>query len=702
MAMGINLFNQQIQEKLIMRSDRTTVSFLPRSISIGVLTLGLILCSAGLMLAAPGDLDLTFGNGGKVVTQFNQNARALAMAILPNGKIIAAGFVGDSGVSFALAKYNQDGSRDTSFGSGGLVQTGMNGNSEIHGVAIQPDGKIIVAGFNRNDFALARYNPNGSLDTTFGVLGIVTTPVGTSPSARAETISIQPDGKIIAAGYCQNTMRDMALVRYNADGTLDNSFGTNGKVITSNPTGSAINKIKIQTDGKIFAVGSLQTTGGGSSYIIARFETGGDLDISFGTQGKVTTPISGVDMAYDIAIQTDGRYVVVGNAGSNFGVVRYNTDGSLDTSFGTTGIVTINLHTSSSATGVAIQPDGKIIVAGMVLGSSEYDFGVVRYTANGVLDTSFGTDGRVTTSLLGHDFVTAVGIHSDGRIVAAGYLISSVYGTNFGLARFLGDVVNRTTFDFDGDGKADQSVFRNGAWYLLRSQDGFVTRPFGISTDMITPADFDGDGITDISVFRDGFWYILRSQGGYQGIPFGIAGDIPLPADYDGDGKADLAVYRNGTWHILQSTLGYTSFQFGNSTDRPVPADYDGDGKTDAAVYRNGVWYILRSTTGFTTVPFGVASDRPLVGDFDGDSKADQALYRSGVWYVLGSSQGFFATQFGIATDIPVPADYDGDLKTDIAVFRDGIWHILGSQQGFTSIQFGTTGDRPIPAGPLP
>jgi uncharacterized delta-60 repeat protein len=645
-----------------------------------------------------------------VTTQFYQGSRAYAFALLPNGKIIAVGYIGNvenEGPKIALARYNQNGTLDSTFGpccAGYVVtQVGSSADSRATGVAILPDGKIVIAGHyrigNQRNFVLVRYDSNGAKDLSFGVQGIVTTPLGTQSDARAETLAIQSDGKIIAAGSCQNATKDMVLVRYDANGTVDTTFGDNGVVITPNAGDDLIKKVKIQADGKIVAVGQIASppTNYGD-FILTRYESNGSLDNSFGTGGKVITDINGRDNAYDFVIQTDGKYVVAGEVNSNFALARYNPNGSLDSLFGTSGVVTTQMHTGGEATGVALQADGKIIVAGPALTSADVDFAVVRYQADGSLDTSFGTNGKVFTNLSWHDYVTGVAIQPNGRIVVAGYLISGCCGDLFGITRLVGDVVNRTRFDFDGDGKADQSVFRNGVWHLLRSQNGYTARQFGISTDKITPADFDGDGITDIAVYRDGFWHLMLTQGGYRGLPFGIAGDVPVPADYDGDGNADLAVYRNGTWHVQQSTLGYVSYQFGISNDRPVPADYDGDGKTDPAIYRDGVWHLLRSTSGYTSVQFGIASDIPVVGDFDGDATADQALYRSGVWHVLGSTQGYSSIQFGIASDVPVAADYDGDGKADLAVFRDGDWHILRSQQGFTTVQFGTAGDKPVPA----
>ncbi len=267
-----------------------------------------------------------------------------------------------------------------------------------------------------------------------------------------------------------------------------------------------------------------------------------------------------------------------------------------------------------------------------------------------------------------------------------------------------------TKFDFDGDNKADISVFRpeNGAWYINKSSDNsFFAFQFGQNGDKIVPADYDGDGKTDAAVYRNGVWYRLKSSDfTFDGIPFGNATDVPSPADFDGDGKADVNVYRSteGIWYRLNSGNGaFSATPFGLNGDIPVPADYDGDGKDDISLFRpsNGSWYRLNSSNGsFYAAQFGQNGDKPLVGDFDGDAKADLTIYRNGVWYIFYSTNSSFSgLPFGNSTDIPTPADFDGDGKTDLAVYRNGQWFIINSSNGsFLAFPFGLTGDKPTPS----
>jgi len=295
----------------------------------------------------------------------------------------------------------------------------------------------------------------------------------------------------------------------------------------------------------------------------------------------------------------------------------------------------------------------------------------------------------------------------------------------------------KTKFDFDGDGRADISVFRpsDGFWYIQKSLGGFSFTKWGLAYDLPVPGDYDGDGRTDVAVFRGASpndtdfnpitWYILRSSdntvfirqwGIHANTPYGL----PVTADYDGDGKTDLAVYHSsdavpapGYFVILQSsTDSIIERQWGLNHDKLVPADYDGDGKADLAVFRRHIfpggtdvntWYILQSATGATRIEyFGLPTDQLFPADYDGDGKTDIAVWRpsNGIWYRINSSNNsFFATPFGLSDDKPTPADYDGDGKTDIAVFRPstGIWYLLRSTEGFTALQFGLRDDIPIP-----
>ncbi|HXG85980.1 MAG TPA: FG-GAP-like repeat-containing protein [Pyrinomonadaceae bacterium] len=631
----------------------------------GFLAIGLFLVLPALTFAAPGDLDLSFGSGGKVITPI--------------------------GSSFDYA----------------------------NSVAIQMDGKIVAAGYSQNganaDFAVVRYNTDGTLDTSFGGTGKVVTPIGSS-SSYANSVAIQSDGKIVAAGYSRGVTDDFAVVRYNTNGTLDTSFNGTGKVITQvGSSGDYAFSVAIQSDGKIVAAGS-SSNGTKVDFAVVRYNTDGSLDTSFNGTGKVVTAVGSSSYAASVAIQSDGKIVAAGNSSANanstnadFAVVRYNPNGSLDTSFNGTGKVVTPIGSSSqdAAASVAIQADGKIVAAGDSRGA-DFNFAVVRYNTNGTLDTSFGGTGKVVTAVGSRgDRASSVAIQPDGKIVAAGRS-SNGSDHDFALVRYLADSNSnvRTRFDFDGDGRADISVFRpsNGVWSLRRSSLGISDTQFGLSTDKITPADFDGDGKTDIAVFRDGNWYWLNSSNGsFQSAQFGQAGDIPVPADYTGDGRAELAVYRVGTWYTLNlANNQFNAVQFGIATDKPVVGDYDGDGRADYAVYRDDTWYLLQSTQGFGAIQFGISTDKLVPADYDGDGKTDVAVFRDGTWYLLGSQRGFTAFPFGFASDIPAPADYDGDGKADVAVFRDGTWYLQQSTNGFSAVQFGLAADKPVPTTYLP
>jgi uncharacterized delta-60 repeat protein len=401
-----------------------------------------------------GSPDTSFGTGGKVTTPIgSSDDYAVALGIQSDGKVVAAGH-SSNGINFdfALVRYNTNGSLDATFGSGGIVTTFIgSGHDAANALAIQSDGKIVAAGYSYNgsdyDFALVRYNTDGSLDTTFGSGGKVTTPVGSIEDV-ASALGIQSDGRIVAAGYSYKSdgnNYDFALVRYNTDGSLDTTFGTNG--IVSTPIGSSndyASSLGIQSDGRIVAAG-YSYNGSNNDFALVRYNVNGTLDTGFGSGGIVITSIgSSNDAAHALVIQSDGKIVAAGSSFNNntskydFALVRYNSNGTLDTGFGASGIVTTSVGSGwDVANALGIQPDGKIVAAG----SSGIDilpkFAVVRYNANGTLDTGFGIGGIVTEPVgSSDDYAIALGIQSsDGKIVAAGY---SYNGSNydFALVRF--------------------------------------------------------------------------------------------------------------------------------------------------------------------------------------------------------------------------------------------------------------------------
>jgi uncharacterized delta-60 repeat protein len=395
-----------------------------------------------------GSLDTSFGIGGKVTTVLGSNySYAFAVAMQTDGKIVAAG-ESSSGASwaFGLARYNTDGSLDTSFGTGGTVTTafGTAGDTPL-AVVIQTDGKIVAVGYSNSSpgpvFALARYNSDGSLDTSFGTggTGKVTTAIGTV-GAVAYAAAIQSDGKIVVAGESDTaTSNVFALARYNIDGSLDTSFGTGGTVTTSFGTMyQDATSVAIQADGRIVAAGRYYPV-----FALTRYNSDGSLDTSFGTGGKVTTAMGGDSCdATGVVIQLDGKIVAAGSswagASDSFVLVRYNTDGSLDASFGIGGKVTTGFESGLGfLRAVAIQSDGKIVAAGSSSDGTSVVFTLVRYNSDGSLDTNFGIGGKATTDFgTIADEIYAVAIQTDGEIVAAGY---SYTGTTevFALARYL-------------------------------------------------------------------------------------------------------------------------------------------------------------------------------------------------------------------------------------------------------------------------
>jgi uncharacterized delta-60 repeat protein len=402
---------------------------------------GSIAASQLLIVAATQNHAPTFGVGtGKVTTDFcgypyEDNGTDVAMQ--SDGKIILAG---QSAGHFALARYNVDGTLDITFGGAlGLVTTIFGSYDAGNSVALQSDGKIILAGASwggSQDFALVRYNTDGTLDTTFSGDGIVTSDFGAN-GGGVNSIVLQVDGKILVAGSSYDGNPKIALARYNTDGTLDTTFSDDGVIVVEGFPGSA-DCVILQADGKILVSGSNIGTGGGG--VLIRYNTNGTLDTTFGDPeplhpmihtGMVISAFMGIGSTITTTVLSDGKILMAGSSSGDFALARYNTDGSLDTSFGDgDGNVTTDFGDNIDVTGksVVVQSDGKIIVAGY----GGNDFALARYNSDGTLDTTFSDDGKTTTDFnSSFDYADSIALQSDGKIIVAGY-----GGNDFALARY--------------------------------------------------------------------------------------------------------------------------------------------------------------------------------------------------------------------------------------------------------------------------
>ncbi|MFL6500757.1 MAG: delta-60 repeat domain-containing protein [Candidatus Udaeobacter sp.] len=411
---------------------------------------------------AAGDLDQTFGTGGHVFTDFSGNSDyGHAIALQPDGRIIVAGQSGVYPVFHAaLARYNSNGQLDPTFGTGGKVIAALDaGGDGLSAIALQPDGKVVAAGSVIHDnwelaFLLARFNPNGTLDTTFGNQGVVVTNFGDS-TAAGNALVFQPDGKIVVAGVSgagpYSELNDFALARYNSNGSLDQIFGNGGKVKTHFPgvynTGSRATAAALQADGRLVVSGTYKNEATARAFAVARYNANGSLDTTFGSGGMVTTSMgSGDAIAFSVALLSGGRivaagYVEAGHRNHDFALACYNTSGTLDQSFGSGGRVTTDFFgaTDDIAYGLAAQPDGKLVLAGRTGAYPAFHFALARYQNNGQLDQTFGTGGKVSSMFDNSGQAYGVAVQRDGKIVLAG--ISAPAGSfDFTVARYIGNL----------------------------------------------------------------------------------------------------------------------------------------------------------------------------------------------------------------------------------------------------------------------
>ena len=373
------------------------------------------------------------------------------------------------------------GSLDPGFGSQGRVTAGLLGGADA--IAIQGDGKIVALG----DLRMARYNADGTLDTGFGTAGQVTISLTGIVDDSTADVAIQADGKIVVVGAARSggvsLPNNFAIVRFNADGTPDSTFGTNGKTFVDFfGAHDEATAVLVQPDGRILAIGHAATAFGENDFAVVRLTTAGVLDTTFDTDGRVNVNVLGdVDLAYAGALQADGALVIAGEVAADnsdspdTGLVRLTANGELDTTFGGDGIVQIAYSPSADeASDVAIQPDGKVVIAGNILVGSTLDFMIARLNADGSRDNSFGTAGVVTTAFgTLQDFARAVVIQPDGSIVAAGQASAST-GTDFGLVRLRSDGTFDSSFGGAGNLIVDFFGSSDAARAMALQADGKI------------------------------------------------------------------------------------------------------------------------------------------------------------------------------------------------------------------------------------
>jgi uncharacterized delta-60 repeat protein len=390
-------------------------------------------------MAAPGDLDPSFDGDGKATLTILQGSLGGGMAIQGDGRIVVAGTAfNGSNQDFAVARFDAAGAPDPTFdGDGKATAFYIMLNDFLNDVAIQTDGKIVAAGSSGSDIALVRFKSNGTLDPMFSGDGKQRTDLGATESAQA--MALQPDGKIVVAGWSgMSNTKNFVVARYTADGTLDGTFSRDGIVTTDFGATDEAYAVEIQADSKIVVAGGTGTGGCCDKFALARYKPNGGLDPAFDTDGRLTTDLGpSQDQVWGLAIQGDQRIVAAGytfnGTDLDFAVLRYETDGSPDLTFSGDGRQTVDFGTGDTAFAIALQPDGKIVAVGDSGTPNTFHWAVARLKPGGALDKNFSADGKVTTTF-GRNFETAraVALQSNGRIVAAGRATQQ-----FAVARYL-------------------------------------------------------------------------------------------------------------------------------------------------------------------------------------------------------------------------------------------------------------------------
>lgn len=480
--------------------------------------------------AQSGVLDPSFGNDGVVITaispKYNFTETTFVQA---DGKILVAGHAGTNATfQMTVVRYNTDGSLDSSFGNDGSVRFPVGPlKSFVTDLVQQPDGKILVGGRTWDDisgnFALVRLNEDGSFDTTFGTNGI--SHITTSENDVAETISLLDDGKILLAGYREN---NFTIAKFNADGSIDTTFGVNGWTVLIYTEGSSyIRDMAVQNDGKIVVSGFALNGDNRYQIAAARLNVDGSLDNSFGTNGKVIFNVGDWnDFSEGLALQADGKILIGGHKWiasnplkNDLVVVRLNTDGSIDNSYGTNGAASARLVDGNNySTSMVLQADQKPILVGFTTLDGEYNMAMVRFNSDGSTDNTFGenSDGMVSLDIDGReDYAMAVALQADDKIIVAGHAYtSSQTESEFVVTRFQNDGTAGTE-DFQN---IDFRLYPNPAnahitVELSDVSSTYKLEMFDVLGKKVYASEIQKSGIIDVSSFASGTYLVkLNSE----------------------------------------------------------------------------------------------------------------------------------------------------------------------------------------------
>ncbi|WP_186644579.1 delta-60 repeat domain-containing protein [Fluviispira vulneris] len=400
-----------------------------------------------------GILDKSFAKKGIVQTTINTKSQISSHVVLADGSVIAGGFsILNNGTSvFTLAKYNKDGSLSSSFGTGGIVQTAIGGEAAINALVAMPDGSIIAGGYSKNCannslFTLVKYKPDGRINPTFGSRGIVQTLIGNSTS-MIRSLTLLNDGNILAAGYSLQDDKSpiMTLAKYNGYGTLVEEFGDDGIVLTQSGLSSQFFTAITLPDNSIVAGGYVNIDLFTKVYALAKYNSLGKLDSSFGANGVSLTPIGMASYVLSLAVSADGALIAGGYSEgveriSFFTIAKFDNKGNLQSNFGENGLILNqiipNSNRSAYTCSVIVLPEGAILAGGYATGPDISSvFTMYKYDLNGNVHNNFGNNGMVQTKIGNYSYLQSLSLQKDGTVVASGYA-EKLGRVAFALARY--------------------------------------------------------------------------------------------------------------------------------------------------------------------------------------------------------------------------------------------------------------------------